>query len=143
MAEQEFNLGDFIEELPYEGGPGSPDEYIANALLIKRLQLRNEELKEKMLAEGKRYLPSTDAKYYIGLSRRNNFDYSKGIEKMEADLKALRAHINAKKKTKEQHGIATEKDPTMVFSVRHMTQEILERINSDNNLLNPEDEDDL
>lgn len=139
----DFDLGDFTEGLPYEGGPGSPDEYIANALIVKRLQLRNEELKEMLKEKEKRYIPSSDDKYYVGISRRDNWDYSAAIDKMEAELKALREHIKAKKAIEEQSGIAKEQEPTLVFSVRHMTQEVLERINSGADNLYPEEQDDL
>lgn len=139
----EFNLGDFIEGLPYEDGPGSPDEYIANQLIIRRLELRNEEIRPRILDKGKRYLASSDARYYVNISQRSNFLYSKKIAKLEADLKALRAHINAKKKIEEQHGDAVPQDPTTVVSVRSMTPEIMDAINRGNDLLHPESTDDL
>lgn len=143
MSIPDFNLGDFIEELPYEGGPGSPDEYIANALLIKRLELRNEELKPTMLEKDKRYLASSDRKHYIGVTRRTNYEYSSKIAKLEAEVKAMRELIRAKKAIEAQHGDAIPQEPTEVLSVRAMTQVVLERINANNDALHPEDDDDL
>lgn len=139
----DFNLGDFIETLPYEDGPGSPDEYISNALIIKRLQLRNEELKEEMLKLDKRYISSSDASHYIGISRRANFNYSIAIDELECDLKALQARIKARKSMEVTNGKAKAAEPTNVLQVRTMTGEILERINAGNDLLHPENEDDL
>jgi hypothetical protein len=139
VSNSDYDLGDYIESLPYEGGPGSADEYIANSLLIKRLQLRNEELKDAMIAQGKRYIPATKESHYIGVTQRKNYQYSKKIEKLEADLKAQRAHIAAKKAIEEQHGDATPLDPTMVLSVRGMTQQVLERIKSGDNEVGEED----
>lgn len=136
-----FNLGDFIEELPYAGGPGSQDEYIANALIIKRLQLRNEELRASMVAKGKKYISSSDLMYYIGISKRTKYQHSKAVQKLEAELSALKAKIDAKKKMEEASGDASPLDPTLVLSVRSMTPEILERIEHGADSLNPQDQD--
>ena len=143
MTISDFNLGDFLESLPYEDGPGSQDEYIANALIIKRLQLRNEELKASMAERNRRYIPSSDAKYYIGISRRKNFEYSAKIAKLEAELKVMREMIKAKKSLEEQFGDAEMLEPTVVLSVRAMTPDVLERVNREDANEFPEDDDEL
>ena len=124
----DFNLGDFIETLPYEGGPGSPDEYIANNLLAKRLNLRNEGLKEDLAAEGKTYLPSTDQKHYINVSERENYVYSAAVTKLEEELKILTAKIKARKDMERAAKLAKPAASTKVLTVNKMTDEILRRI---------------
>jgi hypothetical protein len=124
----DFNLGDFIETLPYEGGPGSADEYIANNLLSKRLNLRNEELKSDLVGKGKTYLAATNESHYINVSSRDNYAYSPVIQKLEEELKKLRATINAKKKMEEATGIAKPIASTSVLSVNRMTDETLRKI---------------
>jgi hypothetical protein len=124
----DFNLGDFIETLPYEGGPGSADEYIANNLLAKRLKLRNEELKENLAAEDKAYLPSTDQKHYINVSERENYVYSAAVLKLEEELATLTARIKARKDMERTLKHAKPAASTKVLTVNKMTDEILRRI---------------
>jgi hypothetical protein len=135
-----FDLGDFIEELPYEGGPGSPDEYIANSLIVKRLQLRNKELAPSLVAVGRRYIASTDSKHYVGLSRRENYEYSPDVAKLEAEIKKLEKVLAAKKALERETGAASLKEPTPVLSVRAMTAEIQDRIDHGADTVNPMEE---
>lgn len=136
----DFNLGDFIETLPYEGGLGSPDEYIANSLLAKRLNLRNEELKSNLVSEGKAYLPSTDENYYINVSQRENYVYSSAVTKLENELKTLAAKIKAKKDMERAAYIAKPTPPTEVLSVNKMTDEVLRRIKINESLEEADDD---
>jgi len=135
-----FDLGDFIEELPYEGGPDSPDEYIANSLIVKRLQLRNKELAPSLVAVGRRYIASTDSKYYIGLSRRENYEYSSDVAKLEAEIKKLEKVLASKKAIERETGAARLGEPTPVLSVRAMTADVQDRIDHGGDTVNPMEE---
>lgn len=142
MAE-EFFLGDFVETLPYKGGAGSPDEYIANKLIIKRLDIRNKELAPSIIKLGKRYVPSTDEEYYIAITEPNEYIYSEKVAKLEVQLAELRKKITALKEIERGNGTARSGGSTTVLSVKEMTKKVLDRINDENDLLHPEEEDDL
>lgn len=140
----EFFLGDFVETLPYEGGPGSPDEYISNALIIKRLGSRNKELQPSILALGKRYLASSDSKYYIGVSKGQEYSYSDTVARLEVEIATLQKKLKMLKEVERDTGKAGPVgEPVQKLSVKEASKGILDKIAMGNDLLNPEDEDDL
>lgn len=140
----EFFLGDFVETLPYEGGSGSPDEYIANALIIKRLGSRNKELAPSILALNKRYIASSDDKYYIGISKGQEYAYSDDVARLEVEIATLQKKLSLLKEVERGSGKATPVgEPTKKLTVKEASKGILDKIAIGNDLLNPEDEDDL
>ena len=138
----EFNLGDFVESLPYKGGPGSPDEYISNALIAKRLELRNKEIQDNVISgSGKsKYIPSSDKSYYISVGTREKYQYSPAVSELEDKLKALQAKINNKKRLEEASGVAKRLDPTDVLTVRPMSPNVLDRIELEEKIASYDDD---
>lgn len=127
-----YDLGDFIETLPYEGGPESPDEFIANSLLIKKLETRNKELKQKFiegdLFAGREYIPSTDRRFYIGVSKRGNYEYGPAVLELEKKLKTMEKKLSELRERERDLGTAVETAPTVALTVRPMTKTSLDKI---------------
>lgn len=124
-----FNIGDIIEELPYEGGAGSPDEFITNSVLVKALNQRNKELKPYLLTLGKRYLPSTDERFYINISTTSEYQYSKKVAELEVKLQELQNLIKAQKELERENGTARLTGRlSYTLSAKEMTKGVLDRI---------------
>lgn len=138
----DFNLGDFVETLPYEGGSGSADEYISNALIAKRLEVRNKEIKDGVIALSGdvSHIPSSDGSYYISVSERNNYQYSAAVEKLEKELKTLQAKITAKKRLEETSGVAKLVDSTTILSVKPMSPGVLDKIELEKRIASYDDD---
>jgi hypothetical protein len=118
---------------------GTTDEYVSNQLTMKALKLRNEKLKDELLAhpanKGRNYLSTTGEDYYINVSEREVYQYSNAVTKLEVEMMLLRRKIHEQQEKEIESGKAKQVPSTKVLTVRPMTAEALERIRIEDALL--------
>lgn len=136
-----FDLGDYLETLPYGGSDPVADEYIFNNLIIKKLTDRQSELTPHILAKQKRYIPSADGRFYINVIRTKHYIYSQAITVLSDQIKKLTSMLKAKKEMEKSVGTAKEAEETTVISVKTMAPVVRARIEAGNDALYPEREE--